>query len=226
MFIDKWIEIKERLDGKYELNDETKEDWKDAVNIFSRRLQRYYITPINELKKGITGEGFPIVTAQCALIETFAAFKWGKVYKYKVQEDEIYYGNSGGLFVDFLNSEPLFLNNFSGNNPKADKFYTDVRCGLMHETRTKKDWVIKADAIKYANKHSERKKDITDLKGGGKNIIFRNQLQNALEKYFEQYKSNLRNPDDTYKNLRRFFARKLDHLCGNENDGSEWWSKS
>ena len=62
MFIDKWIEIKERLDGKYELNDETKEDWKDAVNIFSRRLQRYYITPINELKKGITGEGFPIVT--------------------------------------------------------------------------------------------------------------------------------------------------------------------
>jgi hypothetical protein len=141
--IDKWKEIRKRINGIYELNEETSGNWKEAVEIFSRRLQRFYINPINKLKKDIKGEGFPIVTVQCALIETFAAFKEGKVYDRSKEENGIYYKDSRQLFVYFLESEKLFLNNFSGNNPRADKFYADVRCGLMHETRSKKDWVIK-----------------------------------------------------------------------------------
>lgn len=158
----KWNDIRKRINNKYELNDETSEDWKSAVSIFSERLQNFYINPIRTLTSGNTGEGFPIVTVQCALIETFAAFKKGKVYDRKVSEDGIYYKESGKLFVDFLESEQLFSKNFNGDNPKADKFYADVRCGLMHETKTKKDWIIRADALHYAKENPKRKKDITE----------------------------------------------------------------
>ncbi len=92
--IDKWKNVRNRLNGNYTLNSKTSNDWNEAVDIFSRRLKRFYINPINNLMPKIKGEGFIIVTAQCALRETFAAFKEGKIYNYDVNPDEIYYKHS------------------------------------------------------------------------------------------------------------------------------------
>jgi len=95
--IDRSQELRSSLDDNYNFS----EDWKEAVEIFSRRLRRHYINPFNKLKGGITGEGFVIVTAQCALRETFAAFREGKVYDRNKEENEIYYKDSRKLFAKF-----------------------------------------------------------------------------------------------------------------------------
>lgn len=231
-WFDTWMNIRSSLNGQYELNANTLDNWNEAVEIFSERLQKFYITPINELKIKYEGQGFVIVTAQCALIETFAAFKEGKIYSDR-DEDEIYYKKSRKLFVDFLESETFFQGNFgSGNRPRAKTFYSDVRCGLLHETKTRLDWIIKADVGEYVKGFPQRK-DITRetfiIQLSGKNVIFRNQLQKALEDYFDQYKKDLKKSGVEYEKLRRLFARKLDHLfdiAKKDRDDFEWWEYS
>jgi hypothetical protein len=234
--IDKWREIRERVNDKndkYGLIDKTSvDDWNDAVAIFSRRLMRFYINPINKLIPGITGEGFIIVTAQCALIETFAAFKEGKVYNREKDENEIYYNASKDLFVKFLTKELIFEGIFHNNQDQincphsAERFYSKVRCGLMHEARTKDEWIIHKEEENYARNNPRYKKTGKFIKEkSNKKIIFRNQLQKSLEKYFEQYKEDLRNKDEANNNLRRLFARKLDDLFDVEDiEGYEWWN--
>ena len=226
--VDRWKEIRVGLDEKYNSSDE----WKEAVDIFSRRIRRYYLNPINKLKDGITGEGFVIVTAQCALIETFAAFKEGKVYDRNKKESEIYYNNSRNLFVKFLTTESIFEGVFFNNNQtncphNAEQFYSKVRCGLMHEARTKDEWIIHQDEENYSKKRPKYKKTGKFIKENNqhKKIIFRNQLQYALEEYFEQYKSKLKKSDEKYNKLRRLFARKLDDLYDIPEDRNlEWWN--
>ncbi len=229
--IDKWKELRNSLDDNYNFS----EDWKEAVEIFSRRLRRYYINPINKLKGGFTGEGFVIVTAQCALIETLAAFKEGKVYDRNKEENEIYYKDSRKLFVKFLTTESIFEGIFFNNNHQpncphnAEQFYSKVRCGLMHEARTKDEWIIHKEEENYARKNPRYKKTGKFIKENRqhKKIIFRNQLQDILEKYFEQYKSELKDSDEKYNQLRRLFGRKIDDLYDTpaEDRNLKWWNE-
>lgn len=237
-WVNKWKEIRGSLNNNYKLNDENRVFWNTAIEIFSERLQKFYITPINELKKGNKGQGFVIVTAQCALIETFAAFKKGRIYdrgKYdsnKKEKDQIYYIDSGSLFIEFLKIEPEFKDIFcplSREKIGAGKFYTDVRCGLLHETRTRVDWVIKADGFDYHKKQKKEGKDFNYncefiIKREGKIIIFRNQFQKRLENYFDNYKEDLKKSGVAFEELRRLFARKLDHLFDiTKDDSFDWW---
>ncbi len=241
-----WKEVRKELNKKcayYVYEDETSEYWDKAVEIFSERLEKFYIKPLyqlikaskddessqsvdtNKSEKKLEGQGFVIVTAQCALIETFAAFKEGKIYKDK-KEDEIYYYKSAELFKKFLESEELFQKNFGGNDkPSISDFYISVRCGLLHETRTKIKWVIKADVKNYLKKDIITEETFA-AKTSGKYIVFRNQLQKALKDYFVQYKKDLKEEGEEYDNLRRLFARKLDHLFDiskKEKISFEWW---
>jgi hypothetical protein len=222
-----WEKIRKGLKNKKALDDETKNEWEKAINIFSERLDKFYISPIKELidlPEKYGGQGFVIVTAQCALIETFAAFKNGKIYDENKEESEIYYYKSGKLFQEFLKSEDLFQKNFGGNDkPSVSDFYKSVRCGLLHETRTKVKWTIKADVKKYLKNDIITEKTFA-AKTSGKYIVFRNQLQDALQDYFDTYKKKLANPAEKFNELRQFLARKLDHLFDIDKDETfDWW---
>jgi hypothetical protein len=180
-----WSDFRGNLNGNYDYTGH-KPDWDRAIEIFSERLNDFYFIPIKRLLPYKKGEGFSIVTLQCALIETFAAFKYGKVYKEDLNnesEEGIFYKNVGNLFVRFLKDTDEFKQNFEGDTkPKASKFYSDVRCGLMHETRTRKDWVINTKATK-----ADKENKIFIKQSGGKINIYRNQLQEALVVYFDWY---------------------------------------
>lgn len=153
--IEQWKKIRVDLNTNYEHS----ENWDKAVNLFDKRLKQKYFEPISSLisTSKLQGEGFPIVTIQCALIETFAAFKEGVIYNHNKPEIggiAYEYRDSSDLFVRFLTSEAIFEGLFyvidknkhrQNNVPfSATQFYTQVRCGLMHETRTKGKWVINA----------------------------------------------------------------------------------
>jgi hypothetical protein len=86
----------------------------------------------------------------------------------------------------------------------------------MHEARTKGNWHINAS---LKDNPADTKFIKHTIKG---NIIYRTLFQIALVAYFENYKQELLNESNYYNNLRRMFARKLDHLY-DVKDNFEWW---
>lgn len=223
-----WIIIRQQLKNSYEYN----EVWENVISLFKKRIDDFYLTPIESILKPNSreGEGFAIVTLQCVLIETFAAFKLGKVYNYRGRKTNLSfeYSSSSEFFVEFLLSEDIFKNHFftidvngekTENQPfNAKEFYERVRCALMHEARTKEDWRITANPKRTVNNNFIGK-DVNDK------VIHRTILHKKLKDYFNtDYISSLRERTDKGNRLRRFLGRKLDHLHSLKIDKSyEWW---
>lgn len=185
-----WVEFSKQLvpGGDVEL-------WAMAFNSFFRaRLQSRYLKPIAVIRdKGEwEGEGFTIASIQCALIEFLAATRAGKNYRHKKPHGPYEYGNSRDLFVKFLYQTAPFANFFSKQT--ANEYYSNVRCALLHEARTKDGWII---WVKGSVPVDCQKK-----------IIYRDSFQSLIESYIEDYGLNLTN--DVL--LQEAFVRKLNHL--------------
>ena len=224
--IDQWLALRDSLNNSYNYS----ESWNSAVTIFQNRILTKYFNAINNLihPNIKEGEGFAIVTLQCALIEMFAAFKKGAIYNhgFTINSPAYEYNNSSLLFVEFLTTAAIFEGIFhakdkNGNSTNtafsASGFYTQVRCGLMHEAKTKGDWHINATS----NDNPSDRRFIKQKPKG--NVIYRTLLQYALEEYFGTYLSELRSPDIAHNPLRRVFARKMDNLY-DIRDNLEWWT--
>lgn len=223
-----WIAIRPKLKNSYGFN----ADWEEVVNLFKKRIDDFYFNPINSILKpnSMKGEGFAIVTLQCALIETFAAFKLGKIYSnIKSKNSPKYeYSSSNKFFVDFLHTEEIFKDHFysiDSNNQKindnpynAKEFYERVRCGLMHEARTKDDWRITANPKKTGNNKFIGK-------DGNDKVIHRTILNEKLKDYFNNiYLATLKANSTDGNKLRRLLGRKLDHLHSLPKDTTyDWW---
>jgi hypothetical protein len=222
-----WSAKRQLVKSSYDIN----EDWEEIIERFEARIENFYFKPIKTVKNLnlFKGEGFTILTIQCALIEMFAAFKYGKIHKFdKNNTDPNYtYKRADACFIPFLQSESIFENHFYTNqngNKVADQpfsateFYNKVRCGLMHEARTKGDWVINAK-IDY-----EGQETTFITQKANKISVDRTVLNKLLKQYFNQYLNNLRQDNADGEKLRRLFARKLDHLYDIQADNNfDWW---
>lgn len=209
------------------------EQWNEIIERFKIRLEDYYFSPIDRVKdpNELKGEGFTILTIQCALIEMFAAFKYGKIHKFnKNGNDPSYtYRNADDCFIPFLHSEPIFENHFykiDNNNRIKDQpfsatdFYNKVRCGLMHEARTKGEWLVNAKKTYQDNETVF----ITKNNVTNRISIDRTILNKQLKKYFQDYLLSLTQNSVEGNRLRRLFARKLDHLYDIPADNNyDWW---
>ncbi|CCV08629.1 conserved hypothetical protein [Mesorhizobium metallidurans STM 2683] len=81
--------------------------WAEAFDKFLLgRLRSRYLQPIAMVRdKGEwEGEGFTIVSIQCALIEFLAATRAGKNYRHRNAQPPHEYQKSGELFVDFVSA--------------------------------------------------------------------------------------------------------------------------
>jgi hypothetical protein len=225
----KWDELRLLLNSDYKYNNL----WENAIVLFKNRLNRKFFNPVQTIinHQKLEGEGFAIVTVQCALIESLASFRTGEIYtmrRTKASPSYLYDG-SKKMFVGFLNSAEIFKDNFwkldkKGNslinNPfNAEDFYTNVRCGLMHEARTKAEWNINA------TKYDSQKHKIFLEKSGTKIKIYRTILHYCLKDYAKSYLQDLREENKNGENLRRFFARKLDHIYDKSAEPNvfDWW---
>ncbi|MBN8835593.1 MAG: hypothetical protein BGO53_02255 [Sphingobacteriales bacterium 39-19] len=211
------------------------EHWSEIIKRFKNRIDDYYFTPLERIKdpNKLKGEGFSILTIQCALIEMFAAFKYGKIHKYnKNANDPNYtYRSADDCFTSFLHSETIFENHFYElqNGAKvldrpfsASEFYNKVRCGLMHEARTKGVWIINAKK----NYKGDETVFISVNTTNNKISIDRTILNRKLKEYFNHYLDSLSQDSVDGNNLRRLFARKLDHLYDIPSDvqNYDWWN--
>lgn len=189
-----WLKFKNELPGANE------DLWAKAFEeYFRERLKLRYLRPIELLQEHGTfeGEGFSIVAIQCTLIEFLASVSQGKNYRFVRRGDpplnQYEYQRSGELFTRFLCDQAPFCVEFS--EAIAEDFYASIRCGLLHEATTKNDWKIWASGRKLID--------------AGRKIVFRDNLQTAIEDYIEQYGRRLL----TERRLQEAFVRKFDYLA-------------
>lgn len=225
-----WTTKRQGVRNSYDLS----EEWNEIIERFKARIEDFYFSPIDRVKdpNKLKGEGFTILTIQCALIEMFAAFKYGKIYKFnKNGNDPNYtYKRADDCFIPFLHSEPIFENHFyrfdNGNKLddqpfSATEFYNKVRCGLMHEARTKGEWVINAKKSYQGDEVVFITRDTVT----NRISIDRTILNKQLKKYFHDYIFSISQNTPDSNNLRRLFARKLDHLYDIPFDNNyDWWN--
>src|SRR5687767_9745165 len=107
-----WVGLRVQVKNVYDLN----QTWLKVIALFKQRINDFYLSPIQSILRPHSrkGEGFAIVTLDCALIETFAAFKLGKIYNRgkKGSLPKYEYTSSSEIFVDFLLTESIFENHF------------------------------------------------------------------------------------------------------------------
>ena len=171
---------------------------------FLTRLKDRYLTPIVSIKEngGYTGEGFSIMTIICSLIEFLETTYKGINYRFIKHGDltlgEFEYSKSRDVFIDFLNNRHPFCSQF--NKETSAEFYSNVRCGLLHEARTNGKWIIRGKS--YEN-HLIKKTE-TEI------IVYRNNFYDSLLTFiYKSYKSELLS-----SNIRKeAFLRKFDKLC-------------
>jgi hypothetical protein len=128
-------------------NKSNKESWDKAIDIFEDRIKGRFLNIVNSLldeskqDRSLTN-GFSIMALNCLLVETLQQFYLGL-------EDTR--RNSKNSFVNFLTQSPyfngthrkyskMFGKSFTGKS--AELFYTDVRCGILHQAETKNNVML------------------------------------------------------------------------------------
>ena len=217
-----WKEKRNKIRNKYQFNAE----WEDIIDyIFKERIYNYFLNPIKTIinKKEWKWEWFSVLALECLLIETLAAFRDWKCYNYQ-NNSWYYYKDSRKLFIKFLKNKKIWI--FEGNfwtkdwtNPIwiAEKFYSEVRCWILHEAQTKWNWTINT------SKWAKRKGYFLEKKNG-KIQIYRTTLYCKLESYIGDYCKELKEVSKTWEELRKKLWRKLDHMFEiNEKAWFDWW---
>ena len=170
---------------KLSLNSDEK-NWKTAVDIFIDRIQGRYLSQIDLLSSDINSNGFVIMAINCLLIETLYQFENG-FEETKENKKE---------YTAFLRK--IDANAFNTNR-KAESFYSNIRCGILHSAQTKKgarlsdeeDFVVKM----------ENSVLLVSVKG----------VTNLLITYFNEYAKKLL--DNNEIELRENFIKKMKYVC-------------
>ena len=201
-----WKTLREALIADMRQEPYSKEHWEDAYSYFNERVNSRFLNPIRWILQGGNnkGEGFSVVALQCMLVEFLESFYQGKVYTTSKNLQPYEYNTSKTIFREFLMHHSPFSTYFT-ENKSADGFYVNIRCGLLHEARTKGTSLIKK------NSHSDK---IFDFIGKDRKnlIVYREKFHEAIVQYLEQYKVELLQKQK--KALMINFIRKMDDICG------------
>ena len=173
--LDTKIELARYFDKNGDKKKITISDYNDYVDNQDRnliadfifqRLQSRYLKPFQFTNENFTEQfknGFSIMANCCLLIETLQSFKNG-------WEDS---GNKSALaFKQFLSTEA----NFAIFKNKEKEFYTNVRCGILHQGETTGGWKI--------NREGTNLFDSTTLVVDS--IVFAKELEQSLTNYSDK----------------------------------------
>ena len=184
------------------------EEWPKAFEVFEERIKSRFIDPI-EIIKTIgknEGEGFSIALISVVLLESLAAFELGKIYKFNKNElSPNEYSSGINLLKSFLINSSVFSSHFESKS-KIDKFYENIRCGLVHEARTmNNDVIISQSSIKNTNNK------FIYFNENGEYRLNRDLLLVKIKEHIDEYKSRIIGNDIE---LRNKFILKMDEISG------------
>jgi hypothetical protein len=164
-----------------------------------QRLNLRYFNPIKILQDNGTfeGEGFSIMAILCTLVEFLESTFRGLKYRFARNRDlqPFEYNASREVFVDFLSTRVPFCDHF--DTDLAMEFYTNVRCGLLHEAHTKGGWTIWA------------KSDVGAIVANDRKTVYRDNFRDAFDICIEEYGKRLL----VERELQEAFIRKFDFIC-------------
>jgi hypothetical protein len=175
--------------------------WQQAFReYFQTRLELRYFHPIRVLRDHGTfrGEGFSILAIHCTLIEFLESTIQGVKYRHLRRGEKLApyeYSSGRDVFVSFLVKRQPFAEDF--DQKLALDFYVGVRCGLLHEARTKSGWRVRARGT------TEAVIDADDR------IVYRDNFHDALQRFIASYGAALVNDPK----LQQAFIRKFEDLC-------------
>jgi hypothetical protein len=162
--------------------------WPTAVAIVRDRLHGRFLHFADKCLKD-DYSGFVVLSIDCLLVETIQQFIDG------VTDGR---NKSTKLSKKFLKG-PRFQPAFNTDKVRAD-FYSDIRCGLLHQAEAKNKWLI-------------RRKQATLLKTVGTDgyIIDVERFHTAVRDSLEDYLTLLSKPERS--DLRSKLWIKMDHIC-------------
>jgi hypothetical protein len=176
------------------LDDSMSKDWDKAIAVFRARIYSRFIDAADVLvsmdeKQSINNRrfGFAILAIDCAVVETLGAFQEGLTDTDK---------KSKATFAKFLSTSPGFKKYFSLD--RAKQFYTDFRCGILHQAETGGDskvWSV-----------GELLRD-----DAGRLTVNRTKFHEQLKTDIEAYITALR--DTKNSTLRANFRKKMKFIC-------------
>lgn len=214
------LTIKDWQELKSILKPEENKNWGNAFHFFEERIRTRYLEPIQSIldMERYEGEGFAAVSLQCSLIETIESFINGWVHnsinnKWYDKKIENGYAQMDGKRLKKNTS--IFISFFSKRSPFkeqricGEEFFKYVRCALLHETQTKKNWFVRKNSSKILSYDCEN----------GEKIIYRDQFQRDLEILIEDYKKAIIEGEKfgegeiSINDIRENFCAKFNHLC-------------
>jgi hypothetical protein len=203
-----------KISSKHEVKDVPSDltvnsgNWDLAIEIVKDRFYSRYFNPIEKLlnstDKTISNNcGFIIMSTDCLLIETINQFYMGIA-----STEELYSKNNWMAFRDFF-CHTTNLSEFKSNRNLVKIFYSQIRCGLLHQAETKSLSLINI-------KEKSIVKAIADKADYSDGIIInRNLFHKALKGDFDKYIENLADPNSVNfygENLREMFIKKTNKL--------------
>lgn len=159
---------------------------KRLIHVIYHRLNNRYVRPLNEIPDD-KRSGFLTMAAACLMIEALQSFREG--YEYSK------WGAGEKCFAKF------FTNNeaFNSLRPFSSDFYSNIRCGILHQAETYGNWLIwrkKGSPLFYQNKKA----------------INADVFLDELAKIIQEYRSELEEADLNNKLWVRA-KRKLATIC-------------
>lgn len=228
---ERWIKKRWLVKNSYIFD----EKWEFIVNsIFKERIEEYYLNPIQRIieTRERKWEWFSIVAIECLLIETLAAFRYWQCFDQEkakcttCNSNKYYYSWSKDIFVKFLKDKkiPIFEKNFWTSDRTqpiwdAGKFYSEVRCWILHEAQTKWKWTI--NTTNWVKQKEFLWKKDENIK------IYRTILNSKLTEYLDIYCTELIQESQKWKELRKNLWRKLDHMFEipeSDRNWFDWWN--
>jgi hypothetical protein len=103
-------------------------DRKHIADLVGRRFTERYLAPT--LAKGNVKHGFTSMAVACLMLEALESFRQG----WTDTRDR-----SKAAFCSFFDAHDEFQL-FRGH---AERFYYDVRCGILHQAETRRGWTIR-----------------------------------------------------------------------------------
>jgi hypothetical protein len=168
---------------------------------FFERIKTRYLDPIELVQKAgaMMGEGYGIMSMACSLIEFLESTYTGQIYSYKYDPQikaEHQYSKSKEKFCDFLIQRKPFSVKFRESLELALDFYTNIRCGILHQASATGGWRVRANSD-----------DGTVVDVDAK-IVYRDNFVEAIKDYLEIYKGKLM----TDHVVQEAFLRKFNSL--------------
>ena len=173
----------------------SRQAWDRAIEIFRNRLCGRYIDPMNELiHADINKNGFAAMAICCLLLDTLMQFREGYAQTPR--------GQCMRDYSKFLNDQFDSITDIK----MAGRFYTDIRCGILHAAQTQNGSCLTFDT-NYTIKTREDGALMVDIR----------RLCNEMYRYFDRYCNELKNNNKI--DLRRKFIQKMDSITLKDRGG-------